>query len=83
MNKPWWSKKWGRDKICGIRQARLRPYRIETHPETGEKIRVKNDIMTLNCGHRFYQKEWLQWIPVSQKLNNGKIICAMCRQEWE
>ena len=36
--KPWWDKKWGKDKICSITQTRLRPY---------------NNTTKLSCGHIF------------------------------
>lgn len=45
--KPWWSSKWGRDKICPITHVRLRP---------GNKVK------TLRCGHSFLKKAIDDWI---------------------
>jgi len=45
---PWWSKKWGRDKICPILQGRMRPH-------------GKRSIQT-ECGHRFFEDAFLAWI---------------------
>lgn len=45
--KPWWSKKWGRDKICPITHVRLRP---------GNKVKK------LRCGHFFLKKAIDDWL---------------------
>ncbi len=58
-NKPWWNKKWGKDKLCYITHSRLRPTTKNNH------------ILKLNCGHTFYKKPITQWLS----LNNSCPVC--------
>ena len=58
-----WRKKWGRDKICGITQARLRP----GYNKAGESY-----TLMLTCGHRYYRKGILKWIEEEN-------TCPVCR----
>ena len=66
----WWSKKWGKDKICGIGLNRLR------HGKDRENYSYT---ITLPCNHSFYRKaiiEWLQKCPVEIP------TCPTCRTEF-
>ena len=66
MKKPFWSKKWGKNHICGITHARLRPgINNEGIPYT----------TNLPCGHRFYTSAILLWFAI-------KSTCPMCREPF-
>jgi coenzyme F420-reducing hydrogenase beta subunit len=63
MSKYWWSKKWGKDKVCGITHTRLRP---------GKSIDDVSYTITLNCNHTFYRKPLEKWLT-------KKNTCPTCR----
>lgn len=63
--KPWWSKKWGKDKICPITHTRLRP---------GVSKEGYKYTTILDCNHRFNTKAIGKWL-----INNNN--CPLCRQE--
>ena len=65
-NKYWYFKKWGKDKICGITQARLRPGK----DKYGISYTTK-----LKCGHYFYTKPLVEW---SYKNSS----CPICRNPF-
>jgi len=60
----WWSKKYGRDKVCSISTKRLRQ---------GKTIDGRSKIVYLPCGHGFYRKELLIWTELNP-------TCPLCRQ---
>jgi hypothetical protein len=66
--KPYWSKKWGKDKICGITHSRLRP---------GKNKRGISYTIKLNCNHSFYRSVLLEW--VKSFINKGDPTCPLCR----
>jgi hypothetical protein len=65
--KPWWNKKWGKDKICGITLTRLRPGL--------DKDGIPYSIY-LQCGHGFYTQALLNW-------SETKETCPMCRKPFK
>lgn len=65
--KSWWNVKWGKDKFCGITQARLRP---------GKNKDGIHYCTFLECGHGFYTKALFTWIFKSQT----NPTCPMCRK---
>jgi hypothetical protein len=65
--KPWWEKKWGKDKICGITLTRLRP--------GSDKFGIPYSIY-LPCGHGFYTQALLEWVI-------NKETCPMCRKNFK
>ena len=62
-NKNWYFKKWGKDKICGITQSRLRPGK--------DKYGIPY-VITLDCNHSFYTNALLEWSSQNE-------TCPMCR----
>ena len=69
MTKKFWSKKWGKDKICNITFSRLRP---------GKN---KNGIpycITLKCNHSFYTNALFEWI---KNCKDDKATCPVCRKD--
>lgn len=66
-DKPFWSKKWGKDKICPITQSRLRP---------GKNKYGIPYIIELGCGHKFYRMALLKWSSIQQVPK-----CPVCRKE--
>ena len=64
LKKPWWSKKWGKDKICPITQTRLRP---------GKSKKGVPYTITLKCNHSFNAKAIAIWF-----INND--TCPICRK---
>ena len=68
--KPWWSKKWGSDAVCGITHARLRP---------GFDKNNISRTTTLKCSHRFYTLVILEW---ARKCPGKLPTCPICRQEF-
>lgn len=67
MNKLWYEKKWGKDKICGITLTRLRP---------GKNSYGLSYVTKLDCEHSFYTKPLIEW----SKLNH---TCPLCRKEFD
>jgi hypothetical protein len=63
IKKPWYFKKWGKDKICGITQSRLR----QGKDKFGISYTTK-----LECGHSFYTKPLIEW-------SYKNSTCPMCR----
>ena len=61
--KPYWDKKWGKDKFCGINKTRLRPGK--------DKFGFRHSIY-LSCGHGFYRKAIGEWFK-------RKETCPVCR----
>lgn len=71
--KPWWNKKWGKDKICSISYTRLRPGKD------------KNGIpytTILECRHRFQTKSLFLWYKNNMKINKKIISCPLCRKNF-
>jgi hypothetical protein len=67
--KPWWSHKYGKDNICGITMARVRP---------GKNNNGFSYTVTLGCGHSFYRKALTGWLI---KCNTP--TCPVCREIFE
>ena len=67
--KPWWSKKYGRDKICGITMSRLRP---------GKNKYGYSYTLTLDCNHSFYRSALINWV-----IHTNIPTCPICRQSFE
>jgi len=65
---PWWSNKWGKDKICGISHTRLRQ---------GKNANGVYHTTELKCGHRFNTNSLLEWMKVYN--NQTRTTCPMCR----
>jgi len=70
MSKPWWSKKWGSNSICGITYSRLRP---------GKNKNGVYHTSRLKCSHSFCTNLLLEWI----KKCPGEPTCPMCRQQFD
>ena len=68
MTKLFWSKKWGKDKLCGITLSRLRPGK--------NKLGYKHSIY-LSCNHGFYRKPLIKWI-IECDIKNP--TCPTCRK---
>lgn len=66
MKPPFW-KKFGKDRVCGISHARLRP---------GKTKDGLSYVVFLPCGHGFYRKPLMIWI-------NTNNICPMCRKPFD
>lgn len=64
--KPWYFKKWGKDKICGITQTRLRPGK--------DKYGIPY-VVKLSCSHSFYTNALFEW-----SINNS--TCPNCREPF-
>jgi len=62
--KPFWDRKWGTDKICGIFHTRLRP---------GKNKDEMTYSVFLKCGHGFCRTAITKWI-------NTKMNCPICRR---
>lgn len=69
MVKPFWNRKWGKDKICGISQGRLRP---------GKSKDGLPYVITLSCEHSFYRQALKIWGSQSFKKNLVP-VCPLCR----
>lgn len=68
---PFWHKKWGTDKVCGITHTRLRPGKNrEGIPYT----------ITLKCRHSFYRIVLTEWV---KKCYPVKPTCPNCRTEFD
>jgi hypothetical protein len=67
MKTKWWHTKYGKDSICAITKARLRP---------GKNKKGEPYTVFLSCKHGFYKSALLSWIKSS-------IIptCPLCRKE--
>ena len=70
MSKPWWNKKWGAYKICGITHTRLRP---------GSNKNGVHHTTVLKCQHAFCTNPLLEWIKVCPK---DLPTCPMCRKKF-
>ncbi len=71
MRKLFWSKKWGKEKICNITFSRLRP---------GKSKSGLPYCITLECSHSFYTNALLECI------NNCKsdvVTCPVCRRGFD
>lgn len=66
MSDKWYFKKWGKNKICGITQGRLR------HGK--DKFGIPY-VTTLDCKHSFYTKALFEWAC-------KKSTCPMCRKSF-
>jgi len=64
----WWKKKYGKDSLCSITQARLRP---------GKGVNGLSYAVFLPCKHGFYRKALLAWIE------GGKTTCPTCRMVFD
>ncbi len=62
---PFWNKKWGKDEVCPITQARLRPGR--------NKDGLPHCIF-LPCGHGFYRLALANWTETN-------LSCPTCRRD--
>jgi hypothetical protein len=67
--KPFWSNKFGSNKLCAITRTRLRP---------GRNCKGIPYCIRLKCGHGFYREVILQWITTMKK-NNQIPLCPLCR----
>ena len=67
----WWDKKWGKNKVCGITQSRLRP---------GTNKKGRPYVSWLNCGHGFYQVPLMQWI-IHSYVSSNEAKCPICREK--
>lgn len=66
MKEPYWNKKWGKNSICGISHARLRP---------GSNKQGVPYCVFLPCKHGFY-------LSVLQVWYHKHNTCPMCRTEF-
>ena len=64
--KPFWSDRWGADKICPITYTRLRPGR--------NRLGIPYSIK-LQCGHRFVRSALIEWIKKCPEQT-----CPVCRK---
>ena len=64
----WWNKKYGKDKLCGITRARLRP---------GIDKRGESYVVFLPCAHGFYRIALKNWVLTKPEQNPS---CPMCRK---
>ena len=67
MQKMWYNKKWGKDKICGITFTRLRQ---------GVNYYGLSYTSHLSCGHAFYTKALIEWAKKSN-------TCPLCRKKFD
>lgn len=72
MTKNFWTKKWGKDKICNITFSRIRP---------GKNINGIPYCIKLNCNHSFYTSALLEWCN-NQNYNNTN-TCPVCRKDFD
>ena len=70
-NKPFWNKKWGKDKICPISHTRLRPGK--------NKDGLSYTIM-LKCKHMYYRQALKNWYLSNNQNNNN---CPICRTKFK
>lgn len=70
----WWNKKWGKNKVCGISYARLRP---------GKNKDGLHNVVFLRCGHGFYRNCIKQWAVTQYSNGNNIITCPLCRREFD
>jgi hypothetical protein len=62
----WWSKKWGKNKICGITHTRLR----QGYDKSGFPY-----VIYLECNHGFYSKALYEWACLND-------TCPICRKSF-
>lgn len=65
--KPFWDKKYGKDKICGITLMRLRP---------GKNKNGKSYVVFLPCKHGFYRS------ALKKAISKGLHGCPLCRKNF-
>ena len=65
-SKPWWSYKYGKDKICAITKTRLRP---------GKDRKGNSYSIFLKCGHGFSRSALEKFISIAEKAS-----CPLCRR---
>lgn len=70
MSKYWWTKKWGKDKVCPITQTRVRP---------GKNIIGVYHTSRLPCDHYFCTYPLLNWMEKGQSFES---TCPMCRSKF-
>jgi hypothetical protein len=70
MNSPWWSKRWGKDKLCGISHIRLRP---------GKNKYGTPYVVSLKCSHSFYTNPLCMWI---KNCLPDDPTCPLCRKSF-
>lgn len=63
----WWATKYGKDSICAITKARLRP---------GKNKKGEPHCVFLSCKHGFYSSALYSWV-ISQTVPT----CPLCRRE--
>ena len=68
MPNSWWSKKWGKDHICGITHTRLRP---------GTNRQGIPYVTRLSCTHAFYTKALAKWVETCP---TSPPTCPCCRE---
>jgi len=66
-----WSKKWGRNKNCGITQSRLRP---------GKNKYGLSYTLKLPCDHYFYRSAIFKWMFTVFPMNP---TCPLCRKQFD
>lgn len=67
----WWSKRWGKDKLCGITHTRLRQ---------GTDCCGLSYVVYLKCGHGFYRTPICNWVYNCRK-NYKEPTCPICRKK--
>lgn len=68
---PWWSKKYGKDKVCGISFTRLRQ---------GKNKNGMSYVITLPCSHSFYRYNIVKWTIFSISQTSS---CPICRTSYD
>ena len=69
---PWWSRRWGRDNVCGINLVRIRP---------GSNKNGTKYTTTLECGHSFSTFSLFEWIKSTPDTENR--VCPICRRQFD
>ncbi len=64
---PWWSKKYGKDKVCAITHTRLR---------SGVNSQGLPYSIFLRCGHGFVRTALINMVK------NGSSKCPLCRKNF-
>lgn len=71
MTKLFWTKKWGKDKICNITLSRIR---------SGKNKNGLPYCTTLECGHSFYTNPLLEWV---KNCKENESTCPVCRRRFD
>ena len=71
MTTPWWTKKYGKGKICAITNMRLRP---------GKNKYNQPYSIFLGCKHGFYRSALMSWVLTKPDISP---TCPLCRQAFD